>query len=135
MTADDLLKALYGVGIAALGLVTLVLGVITRYVPDMIRTFLETRKLISLERAGIIASRSVEARTTRGEKMSSDQKSSAAVAIVNSIAPNAAGKTDNALIADVVEASVVQMRQSLPNPELSPDIRVIPLPPRVPEGL
>jgi hypothetical protein len=130
MTADDLLKALYGVAIAALGIVSIVLGVVARYVPDMIRTFLEGKKLISLERAGNISARAAEEHG-RSESWNGTAKQAAAQELVRSIAPNAAAKIGVRELTDVVKAGVQQMRASVPTSFAPPPIDIL-RPPKVP---
>ena len=132
MTADDLLKALYGVAIAALGLVSIAVGVVARYLPDMIRTYLEGRKLISLERAGNISARASEEAGRSGWTGATKQE--AAQELVKSIAPNAAGKVDAAQLANVVKAGVAQMRASVPTSIVPPTIEAL-RPPKVPGGM
>lgn len=139
MTADDLLKALYGVAIAALGIVSIVLGVVARYVPDMIRTFLEGRKLISLERAGNISARATE-ESSRSGNWSPSGKQHAAQELLKSIAPNAVGKVDAAQLEQVVKAGVQSMRASMPTTDGILPIPVtvvgssIPPAPKMPKG-
>ena len=143
MTADDLLKALYSVGIAALGIVSIVLGVVARYTPEIISTILERSKLISLDRAGAIAARASEEHG-RSEGWGGPAKQSAAQALVKSIAPVATARIDSRELADVVKAGVQQMRASIPTPEgltpipvtvvssVPPSADAIPPPARVP---
>ena len=133
MTADDLLKALYGVAIAALGLVSIAVGVIARYLPDMIRTYLEGRKLISLERAGVISARASE-ENGRDARWSGQTKQARAETLVKSIAPNAASKVGGDELANVVKAGVAQMRASVPTSIAPPSIEAL-RPPKIPGGM
>lgn len=130
MTAE-LLQALYGAGIAALGLVSIVLGVVARYVPEMIRTYLESKRLISMREAGTLAAQAVEERA-RGEHLSGTQKAVAAARIVQSIAPVATAKVAATQLDDVVHAGVAALRLSVPEPHIQL-ISKIPPPPRNPE--
>lgn len=119
MTADALLAALYGAGVAALSLVTIVLGVMARYAPDVIRTFLEGRKLLSLERASALATRAVEEHA-RANPLRGEDKAQAAQGIVRALAPIAANGADETQIADIVSANVAKLRAA----------ELVPQPPR-----
>lgn len=124
---EELLTALYGAGLAALAVVTAVLGVLLRYTPDIVRTFLEKTRLINLERAGTMAVRAVAERTREEPTIA---KAETAAQIVKSIAPDAVAKS-NAQVSDVVKASVAHRRASMPTPDAMPEI-VFPAPSRIP---
>lgn len=131
MTLDELLKAFYGVGTAALAILTAGLGVIAYHTPNIIRTWLEKNKLVNLERAGAISARSSE-ENGRASGWSGDTKAVQAMALVKSIAPHAASKVDARELADVVKAGVQQLRVSVPTPSSAPPPLDILRPPRVP---
>lgn len=110
---DELIAAFYGVGVAAAALLTMIFGVLLKFAPDIIRTWLERNKLISLEQAGNIATKAVQERSW-GADWSAESKEDAARQIVKSLVPSAVKTTDVSRVSDVVKAGVQNIRMSVP---------------------